>query len=528
MRSIVTINRHDAPDVGPIRSWDLPLLLALACLIYVVGTRFGIGIRPDSIYYLDIINHDGAAYQQAPFYPWLIALLASTGVHAIDVAWWLNLGLLVVNVSVIWYVISEATGSRSAASVGAGLVLLSPQFVWLQTTALSEPLFLTLSYVTMALVAKAVERGESRLWLLAAVLAGCATLTRFAGVPLVAASCLAILFLAQGTWPRRLGQAIMFGLLSILVFSSWLISSILSGGYGTGRAFEFLGNPTVDTFVDGFDRMSVILFPTMTPLPIARILTLSAIGLLTFLTWQHAFGHGTSADSDRTTAFAAFPTIVGLFLLVYVPFLVLSVMVEANLPISGRYLLLAYALAVPAAIIAGHNLLTRTGSGLRRPLLTSAAILLALLLTVNGVRTMVRLHEQFTDGHFYTSRAWVNSETIEAVRQIPSDVKIYSNGPGPIALHTGRFAHWVPERYERRTGRLKDTNKPLDVRMEKLRQDLLAEPSVVVYFDIIDWRFYMPTEEEFVEGLDLVPQQSTADGAIYRVRQADEGGSDDR
>src|SRR3546814_2943280 len=77
-------------------------------------------------------------------------------------------GLLLVGVNsaLIWYLLARATNRYAYAAIGSAIIILSPQFVYLHSLAMSEPLFIFAILVTLLTLLRYWET-EERTWLLA-------------------------------------------------------------------------------------------------------------------------------------------------------------------------------------------------------------------------------------------------------------------------------------------------------------------------------------------------------------------------
>src|SRR3546814_3507925 len=56
-------------------------------------------------------------------------------------------------------------------------------------------------------------------------------------------------------------------------------------------------------------------------------------------------------------------------------------------------------------------------------------------------------------GRGYAEMAWRYSPTVAAVRKLPPNAIIFSNGPDAINYLTGRHTRFIPFLFQRRTGR---------------------------------------------------------------------------
>src|SRR3546814_5896039 len=107
---------------------------------------------------------------------------------------------------------------------------------------------------------------------------------------------------------------------------------------------------------------------------------------------------------------------------IYQGFLILSVSVEANLYLNGRYWLPFYVALVLAATPLAARL--RRSHGVQHHIATAAAVLALLLVGAHSLRT-VHLTGENRHGRGYAEMAWRYSPTVAAVRKLPPNAIIF-------------------------------------------------------------------------------------------------------
>ncbi len=142
-----------------------------------------------------------------PLFPAVLALFTLVSQQA----WWLKLCPLACAAG--WLVLTHKLllrmgASRNDALLLVGLTAASPTIVYLNTSLMSESLFALL--VTAALLMLLDERA-----LLAGAFAGLATITRTAGMPLIAACILTLVF------RRRFRGAVFFAAVAMAIVAPW-------------------------------------------------------------------------------------------------------------------------------------------------------------------------------------------------------------------------------------------------------------------------------------------------------------------
>jgi hypothetical protein len=122
-------------------------------------------------------------------------------------------------------------------------------------------------------------------------------------------------------------------------------------------------------------------------------------------------------------------------------------------------------------------------------------------------------------GEGYTSADWRNSQTIQAVQELPPDIPIISSDTGAILFFTGRMAIEISESYRdaplqqftRFGDDLKDSTQAL------FRK---GETALVLFYPSFYWRLHELYQDETARRLDtfvqgLVVYAEFPDGAIY-------------
>jgi 4-amino-4-deoxy-L-arabinose transferase-like glycosyltransferase len=111
--------------------------------------------------------------------------------------------------------------------------VVSPATIEIYAMLWSETSFLLLLILFMLLMGKALnEPMKQQWWILAAIVAGYAALTRYAGVTIIATGCL--LFLLQSNWRQGLLRGLQFGVLASIPLTINLIRNKIHTDTFTG------------------------------------------------------------------------------------------------------------------------------------------------------------------------------------------------------------------------------------------------------------------------------------------------------
>jgi hypothetical protein len=484
-------------------------LVLISLLLFALNTRHGIGIYVDTLRYMELspVNWD------APVYPWMLKLGKGLGISVLTAASIVAVLTLCANIVLAFSLINRASGDWRFATVGCALIAFSPQFVNFHASAMSEAPFIMFLLLTIWTALNYLENSD-RIWLIASSLLLCvATLTRFTAPPLGIAIAALILCDPRLSTKRRWTDAALLAGVGGGLFFAWVGYSQLTAGRSIGRVLAFYGNMGQAEWLGDLKTVAAWLFPDKVGLELRVALLL---GLLGFAAWmlpkQLKLWRGGRDQSLPSSV--PLTLILGLFFIGYLAFVYLSTSIEANLSLTGRYAFPAYCILVMLITVLASSL-ERSQQGL----LLTLAILAGAMLVSHSVRSAVRTSEVYRDGFGFHHSEWRTSPTMDAVGRLPSNAKIYSNGPDVITFLLGRQAHMSPADRQPRTD-LPDPGTSLEIELGRVREDAGQEPVYLVMFDRIDWRFYLASENLLKASLTLVPVETFADGRIYQVDPA--------
>ena len=203
--------------------------LGVALLLFVTSI-WGMNLRMDSVYYVSLArffeNYNAnkeiiSVY--LPFHPPLFPFVLSWG-HCIGVdpfegARWLNALLFGFNILLVGIITKKYTGSPWLGLTGALLMLLAPDVVNIHLTAQNDPLFIF--FLLLWLLAFFYYlKGFKLSWLLLGTLfVVLASMTRYAGMPVIMAGLWAILFFNQGR--SKWAHAVIFTSIPCIFLFFW-------------------------------------------------------------------------------------------------------------------------------------------------------------------------------------------------------------------------------------------------------------------------------------------------------------------
>ena len=134
-----------------------------------------------------------------------------------------------------------------------------------------------------------------------------------------------------------------------------------------------------------------------------------------------------------------------------------------------------------------------------------------MMLVLGGFATLAQAKHARTSGLGYAAPQWRNSSTLDAIRRLDPDRRMYSNGWDVVLLYTGRRATLVPAK---RSAIMDSENPRLEHELGKMRDDLRDRGAVLVLFRHVG-RSNLLGERELTGRLNLRLLASFDDGTLY-------------
>ena len=393
-------------------------VVAAALLLYATRT-WGLGVSYDSVVYIQG-SHDLSAiplpqprdhggeplYWWAPVYPLALKLVGGT----YDGARFLNAFLLLVGAILVGALAWKSIGRRAGVVAGA-LYAFSPAVFVTHLNLLAEPLFLVLATLSLGLMAFRHPTA-------AGLAAAAATLTRYAGLPLILTGALVL----------RGRDRLWFLAASLTPYALWIVRNELTAGEASGRQLRW--HPLDWSIVERALRTTWHIFVTDGAVP-SLTLPLVDAGLILQVVAVAAIVFAL-ARADRS----GMPPLVSASLVyaaLYCGFLVLTVSVfDAGTPVDVRLL----APLVPSIVFTLAWLMRQT------PIAAVALVCVFGIVTLQEART-VSLY-----GLDYSGRIW-SAASFDGVSLPPGPLR--SNWPAAVAYFTGRSPDRLPKRIDGHT-----------------------------------------------------------------------------
>jgi len=108
---------------------------------------------------------------------------------------------------------------------------------------------------------------------------------------------------------------------------------------------------------------------------------------------------------------------------------------------------------------------------------------------------------------------------VTLIKNDDTGVPIYSNARDALVFLTRKEVRKIPREADPILGK---PNPSYRAELEAMRDDLVLHDGLVVYFDTVDWRWYLPSASDLQKELGLQVKASAADGVIYQPKRVGE------
>ncbi|HET6890796.1 MAG TPA: hypothetical protein VFH31_06815 [Pyrinomonadaceae bacterium] len=480
-----------------------------------------IGVTPDSMVYLSaadrLVEGKGLTpigYHYAPaipsgrplvsFPPAYPLLLASTSLFTSDRlagAKYIHSFLFAANVFLLGLIIYISSRSIWPALCAMGLFQTSFPLLSIYTMARAEPLFMF--FLLSTLLGVVFYTRNAQLWLLLACgsTAAAALMTRYAALTILLPLVLTVL-IQKGPSRESFKRAVLVGGVALLPLVAWVIRNRLVAGSSAGRslAFHFIGTVAVKTFVDS---LMLLFTPYALPNPVKLLLLTIAAVVVVCALWMGL--RGKTGRANRCIRFfsAVMVATYVIFLAAYNSF------ANPAVDLGPRVALPVYVFGM---ILVFSLVEWESAVGRRRALFWCVILSSFVLFSTNVRPAAYWVLYRHREGEGFTGRAWRDSETVKFVKALPSQMAVSSNAVDACYLFTKREALRLPAKYDPTGARV---NTDFAAQMAALRKDLDNNHTLVIYFDKITWRWYLPDRTELEESHKLPVLRRLADGVVY-------------
>lgn len=451
--------------MGLLWNCKLPLFLVLIAALGVVHllirtSRYGAFIQGDAVAYLTIAEGflTGDSLRQSahypPGFPLLMSALALSGIGLREAGRLLNITAFGLSLLIAGFWLRKYVRSRLVICVSTLILGVSIPLNRYASIIHAEALFTLFLLLALICIGESIwgkKKGRFLWWALAAIFASFASVTRYAGVSVIAALVLVILLRRRAPLVDNLKSALLFGVVSsiplavVLAYNKIVYEKMFGGNpFPSLISINILSIP--DLVISIFQRW---LRYTNASDWFPLLFALAAFTLLVAGGWI-AYVRYTGPRS--IPLFGRTPAIVFLvFTSVYVIFIFTMDHTATNASL-GRYLAVLYVPMFLVCSILVDRLLATNAEGLGGAVAKWAAICIisTYFCTESVFSARTNLHittEAMESGspEAFNNARWETSETINYIRANPPRTRIFSSHPhalkywiDPPTLYSGR------------------------------------------------------------------------------------------
>ena len=381
-----------------------------------------------------------------PLYP---ALLAATGFldpNLVAGARWLGILFYFLSILGTGVILQRSGGSLTLTIAGSLIFAAFPKIFAIFSSAMSEPLFLTVYIWTVYVLVRHLLTDDIRYLVPAALMAGLLPMTRYVGLVIPAAMLIHLFLFGRGDWMARTRKSALFAALSGLPSAAWFAWIYLQTDRSIGgRVLTFSWTQSYADLKLLYASFMDIIWGSLPFSGSLPELTFAAkysilfvlLAVMTLITLRLGLQDPRSAMSIGVFS------IFGLTGLVYsISLLVIFVLSTPRPDINDRMLLplfTSFLFYLTAAVPIWWNNAKRTV----RFTLAGTGILLFLVSMAAFVIRDVSTYATLQIGNTHAGFHWNGNPIIEMIRTLPPDTPVISNNPDLILLWTNHPVYGI-------------------------------------------------------------------------------------
>lgn len=427
---------YSATINGP-RGWSDTAAYISAGRNLLLGNGYGYPV-PDGSFHTLVLN--------PPLYPLALAVTSFINPNMVVGARWLSIFLFFLSILGTGIILYQSSKSRWMAITGIIIFAGFPDMFAIFSSAMSEPLFLTIYIWMVYFFVRYVFTGDPRCLTCSALLAGLLPLTRYAGVVFPITILIYLFIFDKGDRVASLKKTMLFAAYSGIPSAVWFAWIYFRNNHLVGgRILTFSWAQSyadLKLFYASFMNVIWNSLPFSEGFPGFYFITkyLIVFIILIFITVTTLMSHKKNAKPAMSfIVFAVF----GLTGLVYsISLLIIFILTTPKPDINERMLLplfTSFLFYLFAAVSMWWNSAKRTA----RFALAGFGILLFFISTTAFMIKDIPTFEKLKLGNTHAGYHWNDDPIIEMIRSLPPGTPIVSNSPDVILLWTNHPAYEV-------------------------------------------------------------------------------------
>lgn len=469
----------------------LPVIVCLpAVLVILYMTRYGIGLTPDSVAYINSAENLAAGNgfrlsygnppnqwltQFPPLYPFLLSAFEVFNIPAVQAAKWLSI-ILLFTFTILFSVIIRTKRKKFelwqiffifAISLSSS-ILISFSNAW------SESLFLVFGFYGWFVFSRKSQADNLSVFFLPGILFAAATLTRFSGIIFILTA-ISVILTENWDLKDKIKASTAIASPTFLLLISWFAWSFSNTGSPVSRnfAFHLPGITEIKQAIHTFG--SWFLIPYSVDLWIKGTILVFLLLTFSLLVIKNFFPgkQGSSSKIHRNViSFAVF------FLIWYFLFIVLSFsFLDANIQFDERIFLPAFFMLMVLVAM----LIDQYSQSIDRHLWLNYG-LSALFILAAGISFWQKIpviEQGHQIGIGFNRLFWQENITWDILSDFPENMIVVTNTPEPVVLYTNRTVISLPKRYLDMDQR---ENKGIESELMDLKNKFQTTGAIFLFF----------------------------------------------
>ena len=419
-------------------------------LVWLRQSNYGAGLGPDALAYISIAENlaegkglvswggellpDQLRYPgwtgdgSSPLFPFALSIIISLGtLNTIAAAAYINMIAFGLSIWLLLKWLYTKIKSRVIVTYIGIACAVSPVLGDAYSNALTEPIFILTIIASLFSLDKFLNSDKEQWLMLSAVFSALSWLTRYAGIS-VTISTLIFLVMRKHLPSEKVRHAVLYSTITLPIIGLSILWNYLRIGHLTqpasGPGFDLLISldaVSSEFFkwvfgVIGYDYLETLSKNSEISSLLIRVIVL--IILVVFVGYKliRLYHSAPMMSSRLATSFS--------FVLVYIFIILWSLIYGDIAPIDARFLAPIFVMTLVITAIALGQILDITSGRLRFAMIAG---LMCLWLTVTAMSSYDQVKIWRNEGVGYSSKTWIDSETIGYLRSNPMDGLIYSN-----------------------------------------------------------------------------------------------------
>lgn len=503
--------------------------LLLIIITIVIGfslltrvTVNGIGLTPDSVVYISaaksLLEGQGLFVGGEPmthFPPVYSLLIAFGGLftdNLVSSTRILHIFFYCANAILFGFCIF-ISARRNFLAMVAGLLLFFtlPAVLKVHADAVSESPFIFFSLLTFLLLYRYIFTDRKIFLLFSALIMGLAIATRYVGIALLPPLIVGIFLFNKSSLKTKLLTSLWSVAVAIVPITAWVIRNLILTSSAVNRTITF--HPIdIKRIKSMIDTLHNFIFPSLENRWFNAIELVLVTMVFLYLAIVVIRKRSEYIKEDNQGWF--FASMGSTFFISFILVLIFSIsFIDASTSMNERILLPAFLPLLISTFALVDQFAQLTKNRLVMPVFLTCIVLITRMNLPETIQTARRLHN---NGMGFNSVRWNESPTISEVSKLPPGLKIYSNGFDAINIKTGRESFSFPRKFNPVSTLM---NKDYALEMDAMCRQVNNGTALIIYLDEVNWRDYLPDEDEVVKACAPLIIADTNDGAIYGISE---------